>query len=265
MNAYEEKQARRKAYYEAKAATATAESWQEVATAHKMSEVIPMGQPILVGHHSEHGDRAYRARIDRHMEKSVDLASKAEYYQRKAKSVGQGGISSYDPDAITKLEKQLVHLKRRQESMKAVNKALRLKDTEMGDLKLRDRGYSEKQIKELRTPDCFGNIGFASYTLTNNNANIRRIEKRIQQLKAANEQEGEEKETALYTYCVEEARVQFIFEGKPEPCVRDILKRNGFKWSPSRGAWVRQATANGRYAAKRVMWDLDELEAFDNE
>ena len=265
MNAYEEKQARRKAYYEAKAAAATAESRQEFTTAHKMSEVIPMGQPILVGHHSERSHRAHLARIDRHMEKSVDLASKADYYQRKAESVGQGGISSYDPDAIKKLEKQLVHLKGRQDSMKAANKALRLKDTELGNAKLRGAGYSDKQIEELRTPDCFGCIGFASYTLSNNNANIRRIEKRIQQLKAAKEQEGEEKETDLYTYRVEEARVQFIFDGKPEPCVRDILKRHGFKWSPSRGAWVRQATANGRYAAKQVMQELDELEAFDNE
>jgi len=265
MNTYEEKQARRKEYYEAKAAAARAESHEQYNTFKKMADVIPMGQPILVGHHSEKSDRAYRGRMTGHMDKSIELSKKAEYYQQKAESVGQGGISGYDPDAVTKLKEKLDKLKEQQERMKAANKALRLKDTEKGNARLREQGYSEKQIEELRTPDCFGCIGFASYTLTNNNANIRRIEKRIKQLEAAKEHEGEEKETDLYSYRIEDARVQFTFDGKPEPCVRDILKRHGFKWAPSRGAWVRQATANGRYAAKSVMQELDDLEAFDNE
>lgn len=265
MNAYEEKIERRREYYERKAAEATAASKAEFQSFRSMAEVIPMGQPILVGHHSERGDRAYRGRMERHMEKSVQLNDKAEYYRQKAEAVGTGGISGYDPDAIAKLEEKLEGLKASQEKAKAANKALRLKDTTKGDERLREQGYTDEEIKKLRTPDCFGCIGYAPYVLSNNNANIRRIEKRIEQLKAAKEHEGEEKETDLYKYSIEEGRVQFVFDGKPEPAVRNILKGNHFKWSPSRGAWVRQATANGRYAAKCAMKELDEMEAFDNE
>lgn len=265
MNTYEEKQARRREYYEAKAAAARAESHEQYNTFKKMADVIPMGQPILVGHHSEKSDRAYRGRMTGHMDKSIELSKKAEYYRQKAEAVGTGGISGYDPDAIAKLEEKLEGLKASQEKAKAANKALRLKDTAKGDERLREQGYTDEEIKKLRTPDCFGNIGYAPYMLSNNNATIRRIEKRIKQLQAAKEHEGEEKETDMYKYSIEEGRVQFVFDRKPEPAVRNILKGNHFKWSPSRGAWVRQATANGRYAAKCVMKELDEMEAFDNE
>jgi len=40
--------------------------------AHKMADVIPFGQPILVGHHSEQRDRNYRAKINRKYEKSFE-------------------------------------------------------------------------------------------------------------------------------------------------------------------------------------------------
>lgn len=50
--------------------------------------------------------------------------------------------------------------------------------------------------------------------------------------------------------------VQIVFDGKPEPEVRDLLKRNGFRWAPSQGAWQRQLNNNGIYAAKDVLKEL---------
>jgi len=47
-------------------------------TAHKMADVIPFGQPILVGHHSEKSDRSYRARIDSHQRKGVEAHQRAK-------------------------------------------------------------------------------------------------------------------------------------------------------------------------------------------
>lgn len=47
-------------------------------------------------------------------------------------------------------------------------------------------------------------------------------------------------------------RLQLIFDGKPEDAVRDILKKNGFKWSPKNGAWQRQLTDNALFSLKRV-------------
>lgn len=56
-------------------------------------------------------------------------------------------------------------------------------------------------------------------------------------------------------------RLQLIFEEKPEQEVREILKANGFKWSPKNGCWQRQLTGNARYAGRRVIQALEKLEA----
>lgn len=55
-------------------------------TASEMASVIPFGQPILVGHHSEGRDRRYRQRIHDTMGRSVKEQEKAGYYENKAES-----------------------------------------------------------------------------------------------------------------------------------------------------------------------------------
>ena len=47
-------------------------------------------------------------------------------------------------------------------------------------------------------------------------------------------------------------RVRFFFDTKPDERTRSIMKSSGFRWSPSAGAWQRQFTGNGLYAARRV-------------
>jgi hypothetical protein len=222
-----------------------------------MADAIPMGQPILVGHHSERADRAFRGRIDAKQHKAFDLSSKAAYYRDKAESVRTGGISGLDPDAVAKLEKEVEKRIKAQEKMKAANRAVKMKDIEKGNAKLREMGYTDSNISELRKPDFCGRIGYPDYMLQNNNASIRRIKERIAELKAQSENEMPEKKTELYRFFQADGRYQFVFDGKPADEVRAILKGNGFKWSPSRGAWVRQVTANARYSAKRAMQELE--------
>lgn len=263
MNVYEEKQAARKARYEARAAAAAAESTERANLSHKMASAIPFGQPV-------HGprDRSYRDKIGKQMGKAVEASHKAAYWQKKAEAVGLGGISSDDPDAVKKLTAKLEERAKHQDYMKAVNAALRLKDTAKGDTRLASLGMKPDEIAARRKPNEFGRIGvFPRWMLSNNNAEIRRIKQRIEDLRKAQEREDtvEDIETDLYTYRVGNNRVQFVFDGKPEPAVRGILKRYAFRWSPSRGAWVRQATANGIYAAKRVRKELDEMAEIDRE
>lgn len=52
--------------------------------AKEMASVIPFGQPILVGHHSENRDRNYRNRIHNTFGKSFKEQEKAGYYKDKA-------------------------------------------------------------------------------------------------------------------------------------------------------------------------------------
>ncbi|WP_318874486.1 hypothetical protein RWA02_32705 (plasmid) [Sinorhizobium meliloti] len=49
------------------------------------------------------------------------------------------------------------------------------------------------------------------------------------------------------------ARIQLLFPGKPDGPTRRVLKANGFRWSPSQGAWQRHLNEAGRYAAQRVL------------
>ena len=175
---------------------------------------------------------------------------------------GKGIIKSDDERAIEKLEEKLEGLKENQEAMKAANKALRMKDAEKGNEALRDMGYSNDQIKELRKPDFCGRIGFPDYALQNNNANIHRIEGRIKELKAAKAKGTQETECKFFkiVHNAEEMRLQLIFEGKPEAEVREVLKSNGFRWAPSQSAWQRHLNENSEYSLKRVIEQLEKME-----
>ena len=126
-------------------------------------------------------------------------------------------------------------------------------------------GYTDEQIAQLREPDFCGRIGFPDYILTNNNANIRRLEGRIKSLQKTKSQGTQESENKFFKVKenVEAMRIQLFFEGKPEPEVRDILKSNGFRWAPSVGAWQRQLNNNGKYAVERVVRELEEMEAVE--
>lgn len=59
---------------------------------------------------------------------------------------------------------------------------------------------------------------------------------------------------------VDENRLQLKFNGKPNDSTRDLLKHNGFKWSPKNGVWQRQLTPNARYTTERMLKELDNLE-----
>lgn len=176
---------------------------------------------------------------------------------------GREIIKSDDERAIEKLEEKLEDMKKLQEDMKAANKALRLKDKEAGNDQLREMGYSEESIEELRKPDYLGRVGYPNFQLSNNNANIHRVEERLKRLKAVKERESSEQEYKTFKVVenTEAMRYQIIFDGKPDAEIRTLLKSNGFKWAPSQGAWQRQITSNGKWALKKVVEKLKEMEA----
>lgn len=256
-NTYEERQHARKARYERQAENARKQSEIDSHEGVSMLKVIPSGQPILVGHHSERAHRNLLARSDNKMRKSIEGEKKAEYYEDKAKAVGKGGISGDDPQAIQKIEDKIKGLNDSHALMKAANKILRKNPHDKeGLLAL---GMSEDVCDQVLNPPSWLPAGYAGFELSGNRAEIKRLQQRLNELKKRAQYATSEMSTQHYTYRhdVEENRVMFIFNGKPEEKKRALLKQHAFKWSPRRGAWVRQATINGLNAARSLRRHLN--------
>ena len=221
--------------------------------AKEMASAIPFGQPILIGHHSEKSDRNYRAKIHRTFEKSFEADEKASYYQQKAETIQNNDmISSDDPDALSKLKSKLDGLISSQEFMKAANKCIRKMDREAF---LALPNATVTIWDEISTPNRLGHIGFATYALSNNAANIKRVKDRILQLEK--KQSLTTKEISIgdvrIRSNVEANRLQLFFNSIPDEQLRKQLKQNGFRWSPSQGAWQRHLTPQALNIARHLL------------
>ena len=171
----------------------------------------------------------------------------------KIRSTGMGGISADDPAAVEKLQKKLDSLERSQLIMKEVNAYYRKHGTLDGCALL-----SPDQIERLKSDMAASWRSspkpFESYQLTNNNAEIRRVKARIEELSKRAEQtfSGWEFDGGHVEMNREDNRMQVFFDGKPDADTRAELKSSGFRWAPSVGAWQRQLTDNAIRAADRL-------------
>lgn len=250
--------------YAAKVSSAASADYNR---AHAMAESIPFGQPILVGHHSEGRDRNYRERIHNTFGRAFAQMERAKELAHKASAAESNhAISSDDPAAVLKLQAKLDAAIMDQEHMKTTNKILRdvLKlpeDQRMIELQKR-ANVGVMLAAKLLQPDFMGRVGYAQFHLTNNNANIRRMTQRIEELKAQASRAIEQIEpetitdTAIGVTLERDAvenRLRLHFPGKPAADVIAKLKYHGFKWSPSNTAWQRQLNNGAEYAAQCVL------------
>jgi hypothetical protein len=203
-----------------------------------------------------------------------DFVSRAEKaMRRKAYPYGDGSeIRSNDPEAVELLESEIASLKAKQEQMKAVNAAHRayVKDPESKQAKsliaALGKGY-QILVRTYEAPYSWEPHPFPPYALSNNLANIKRLEKRLAELKRTKDVGSGSKTHNTTAGAVEvientdEMRIQMVFPGKPSLDVRATLKSNGFRWAPSQGAWQRHLNNNGRWAVERVISALQEDEA----
>lgn len=231
MNYYEQRQEEKRERYAELATKKRAEARRLYEAGTKALKMIPFGQPILVGHHSERADRAYRGRAVGKIDKSFEIANTADYYADKAENYGKNGISADDPEAVVKLKEKLAKLQEQQETMKRMN-------------------AERRKTGQERVP---------AFMLTNNNANMRRIKERIAQLEMQNKT-PEAKPVVGNGWTVkedkDENRIMFTFVAIPDDETRSLLKRWGFKWSPTRGAWVRMLNNQARYATTYIVRTL---------
>jgi prefoldin subunit 5 len=245
---YEERKEGKIDAYKERARKANVIADQESNKARNMGSVIPFGQPIMIGHHSEGRHRALLKRIDTAHRKASEAYNKADYYEDKAATAENNhSISGDDPEAVERYQKKLAKLEKSQEYMKSVNKAWK-----QGKAALIALGLSEAESEKLaneKTKPC------PSWMLGNNSAEIRRVKEKLETLKKLDGMEAENIKFNGGEMFVNVGinRVQIIFDDIPVLEKRALLKSHGFKWSPSEKAWQRQRTLNGVNAAKRLI------------
>lgn len=252
-NDYAERKEARIERLESRAAKAQGESTAAYHEARSIMDHIPAGQPILVGHHSERHHRRDLDKIDRSMRKSVEADEKASYYAGRAEAAANNtAISSDDPEAMDKLQAKLEGLQEDQAMMKAVNAYYRKHKTLDGCPELTPE--VRQAIEKSWSMGWYVGIPFPPYALSNNNAEINRIKKRLDALRVVDAMEHVEIEFEGGVIVTNEEinRVQILFDEKPDEAVRRELKSWGFRWSPSEGAWQAQRTPRYLQRAKRI-------------
>lgn len=257
MNDYEAKKQERIDRYRERAASARVSSDASYKQAKSMASAIPFGQPILVGHHSEKGDRAFRRRIDGVQQRSFNESAKASHYEEKAIAAeNNNAISSDDPEAVVKLREKIERLEAKQKGMRAVNAAWRKFKKNPESLEKSKLSDAEKAVIRAFEPEYSWQKGpFESYQMSNNNGNLRRCKLRLKQLEAESEREESPDVVGNGFKIVadgDENRILLKLDAKPPKESCRALRQAGFRWAPSRGAWSRQLNANGRFAAKMM-------------
>lgn len=169
-------------------------------------------------------------------------------------------ILSGDADAIERLQDKINDLEQTKALMIKINAYFRKHKTM--------EGFEEDIPDDIqRHIDFMVSHGFTDtgvFSTSNTNAEINRLKDRLYNLvkvkesgtteTAATDADGNELFQVVEN--VEIMRLQLIFDGKPNDTVRDILKSNGFKWSPKNEAWQRQLTDNAKRAYKRIEKDI---------
>lgn len=168
-------------------------------------------------------------------------------------------IMAGDSDAVQALEAKIAEAEKLQEQMREGNKLVRKfkGDVPAGVAALVALlGCKESTASKLFEPDFCGRIGFADYQLTNNSANIRRMQQRLACLKIAKATPAAEKQSEngiRLEDCPADNRVRLFFPGKPPEEVRSKLKSNGFRWSPTIGAWQAYRNGNSMQIASQMI------------
>ena len=171
----------------------------------------------------------------------------------KIRSTGMGGISADRPDAVQKLQEKLEGREAAQKKMRTVNAYFKKYGTLEGCAALDP--VELEAVKADMERDWHANLKpYPSYMLSNNSAEIRRLKARIEELKEQAQVGflGWEFYGGHVVANQEYNRLQLFFDEKPSDLERSLLRRNGFVWAGSQGAWQRKLNHNAIYAAGQL-------------
>jgi hypothetical protein len=244
MNAYEWKQETRRQRLQRAADRSRGEGEASVSSGFRFFHEMN-GQPVLVGHHSEKRHRNAIRKADNRIRSGFARLKEAEELSRRAASVGTGGISSDDPEAVEKLGDKVETLVRQRDRMKAINAHWRKYDT------LDGLDLGESDLAEChRNQRIWGGAPFPSYCLTNIGARIRDAERRGQELARLTERAADGPTEATVngvaiTTDPADNRVTLTFPRRLSKEEYKRVRSFGFLWSPTRNGFTRKLTGNG--------------------
>lgn len=264
MNDYEQKKADRIDRMRDRADKAAATASRRLGAERSILGHIPMGQPVLVGHHSEKRHRRDLARADAHRRAGYGAQGKAANLRARADAAESStAVSSDDPEAVTKLKEKIDAKEKFRDECKRVNALIRAAKTKAKkaglpwepiaiDSIVETMGYKRASAKGACAPDYGGRHGIPSYVLTNCGAEIRRLKKRLASLSASAARDGREEQIGAVRLVEEENRVRLFFPDKPTDDIRTQLKSHGFRWARSIQAWQRHASNGAWHHARRI-------------
>ncbi|CEN34467.1 Antirestriction protein (modular protein) [Capnocytophaga cynodegmi] len=162
-------------------------------------------------------------------------------------------ISSTDKHAIEKLEQKLREVEAEKDFIQRAEKAAKewKKNNDFGV-------FAKYNIDDKNANEIIDNLNRHGWALvgsvTNRNAEIRRIKQRIEGLKKQSEQENTniEFDGGKIVFDTQEHRIKILFDEIPSAEVRNALKKRAFKWSPKNKAWQRVYTTDAKYAVDNL-------------
>jgi len=255
ISQYEGKRLARVERLKTRAQRAKQEAASTIERAREMAAVIPFGEPIHVGHHSEKRDRRYRAKIHKTFDKGFTKLGEAEALQRRATAAERNkAISSDDPDAVPKLEGKLRELEHVRSLLPRAREVLKkAKAPERAREALTGLGLDEDFVAHL-TPGPPLQRWAHTTVKRNLDGEIQRVRRRIEDLRERLSKNPRAQEQIGDTRIAEEDnRVRIFFPGKPDETTRKALRSHGFVWAPSAGAWQRKSSEGAWYWARTIL------------
>lgn len=210
--------------------------------------VIPPGQPILVGHHSEKGHRAHLRKVDNDMLKSQERAEMAEKHKWKAAGLAnqlERSIYSDDENAAESLGERAAATEHDCERMKAVNAAFRKAGRpdpynldgwkRVGEILDWSPEATEKERHKwaiLRRICDYEKQPYPAYALTNARARARRDRQRAERVKReqATLEQAAEAEGGCTVREIGDGYCLVTFPEFPGREYTKALKAAGFYW-----------------------------------
>lgn len=186
---YRERRLAKADRYEEWAEKRAAKSDAAINRAHQLGDMIPMGQPVIAGHHSANRHRSHLKKIRGAYDKSWEHADKAKSMAGKAATIraqADRAIYDDDPDAIDRLREKLADLEAQRNGIREYNKTCRKGSPDRS--LLHPVQLQRLEGAEARNDLVFhvnADMSFDSYVAANLGGVISSTRKRIQKLEAA--------------------------------------------------------------------------------